>query len=84
MDEEPTVDEWRRLCVLLLLQHGGETNVDDVLLTSMRNPDAYTVAWCKDPTSFSWKVRAYRTPETISGEVLGAPLPPMVELERAS
>lgn len=82
MAQEPTADEWRRLCVLLLLQHGGETNVDQVLLTSMNNPDKYTVAWCKDPTSFSWKVRAYRTPETITGEVLKAPRWPVAELER--
>lgn len=70
MEQEPTAAEWRRLCVLLLLQHGGELHVDQVLLEGMNNPDGYTVAWCKDPASFSWKVRAYQTPETISGEVL--------------
>lgn len=70
MDRQPTANDWRRLCVLLLLQHGGETNVDEQLLTDMNGPDSYTVAWCKDPTSFSWKVRAFRTPETIAGDVL--------------
>lgn len=79
MEHEPTAEEWRRLCVLLLLQHGGELHVNENLLASMQNPDAYTVAWCKDPASFSWKVRAYRTPETIAGDVLGTPSPLALE-----
>lgn len=62
MRRQPTADDWRRLCVLLLLQHGGEINIDDALIASMDRPEDYTVAWCKNPTSFSWKVRAYRTP----------------------
>jgi hypothetical protein len=62
MGHEPSAADWRRLCVLLLLQHGREIDIDDALLAAMDNPDDYTVAWCKNPTSFSWKVRAYRTP----------------------
>ncbi|QOR55781.1 MAG: hypothetical protein YHS30scaffold324_13 [Catenulispora phage 69_17] len=80
MDREPTADDWRRLCVLLLLQHGGETNIDDALLASMDKPEDYTVAWCKDPTSFSWKVRAHRTPGEAPQDL---PRPPMAELGRA-
>lgn len=63
--EPPTPDDWRRLCVMLLLQHGRTINIDDVTLTQADDLDSYTVAWSRNPTSFSWQVRAFRDPESF-------------------
>lgn len=76
MDRELTTDDWRRLCLLLLLQHGSEIIINDALLASMDKPKDYTIAWCKDPASFSWKVRAHRTPGEIPQDVIALPPAP--------
>lgn len=61
----PAANEWRRLCVLLLLQHGRTINVDEVTLTRADDLNSYTVAWSRNPTSFSWQVRAFRDPDSF-------------------
>lgn len=52
-------EDWYKLVVMMLRQNGGSMDISEQI-RSQTNPAEWFVVWCRNPATWSWKLRAYR------------------------
>lgn len=67
-----TPEDWYTLVVMMLQQNSGSMDISDQI-RAQTNPSEWFVVWCRNPVTWSWKLRAYRAdPKANADEIRAA------------